>query len=258
MLLLGSIAPATAAGGDIDVCDALGLSGVTISADDNCLVITGKTNTFQYDIGGYNVANGDSGFGPASATIKLHPNTMSLSANVAVYGGVVAPGTVVFTTPDDLNAGPLFDVEGGLNFGTFFNRKGMETGTIGVVVDASHSTREFTAFPGDYIDWTSGTAGLRYTDYLNSTFGLFLGGGGGVVDINERYPTGGSGLGPTVYAEAGAVLKMTDMVSFVVKGEYQGMPMAIKASNGFDVQTSQARLEVGLQLSTPAPHVPTP
>jgi hypothetical protein len=36
----------------LDVCDELGLSGLTISSDDNCLVITGGV-TFEYDWGNY-------------------------------------------------------------------------------------------------------------------------------------------------------------------------------------------------------------
>jgi len=36
----------------LDVCDELGLSGLTISSDDNCLVITGNVN-FEYDWGDY-------------------------------------------------------------------------------------------------------------------------------------------------------------------------------------------------------------
>jgi hypothetical protein len=93
----------------LDVCDELGLSGLTISSDDNCLVITGNVS-FEYDWGDYTpgriyadfastdnnnnynvldptspldsnkgdvdawlkfVGNADSDFGPATATIKL-------------------------------------------------------------------------------------------------------------------------------------------------------------------------------------------
>ncbi|MEO8756605.1 MAG: hypothetical protein ABI398_02470, partial [Devosia sp.] len=93
----------------LDVCDELGLSGLTISSDDNCLVITGGV-TFEYDWGDYDTAyiygnytwkpgtntytvfnpttgpdsnkgdvdawlkfvgNASSDFGPATATIKL-------------------------------------------------------------------------------------------------------------------------------------------------------------------------------------------
>src|ERR1700750_490460 len=36
----------------LDVCDELGLSGLTISSDDNCLQITGGV-TFEYDWGAY-------------------------------------------------------------------------------------------------------------------------------------------------------------------------------------------------------------
>lgn len=65
-LLLGSIAAVGIAGTgyaadlgvvtSLDVCDELGLSGLTISSDDNCLVITGGVN-FEYSVGDYN--NGD-------------------------------------------------------------------------------------------------------------------------------------------------------------------------------------------------------
>ena len=41
----------------LDVCDELGLSGLTISSDDNCLVITGNVS-FEYDVGNYKAAIG--------------------------------------------------------------------------------------------------------------------------------------------------------------------------------------------------------
>jgi len=116
-LLLGSVAAAglSTAGfaadlgvvTSLDVCDELGISGLTISSDDNCLVISGGV-TFEYNLGDYNppityvtfdsgdpdtrtvanndgaldssadvdawlkfVATADSDFGPATATIKL-------------------------------------------------------------------------------------------------------------------------------------------------------------------------------------------
>ncbi len=113
-LLLGSVAAAglSTAGfaadlgvvTSLDVCDELGISGLTISSDDNCLVITGGVS-FEYSIGDYTdtplitlantgvvntstsdgnlnstldidawlqfVATADSDFGPATATIKL-------------------------------------------------------------------------------------------------------------------------------------------------------------------------------------------
>jgi hypothetical protein len=115
-LLLGSVAAAglatTGFAADLgvvtslDVCDELGLSGLTISSDENCLVITGNVS-FEYSIGDYApadtvvafdrtggtydvidadgtldssadvdawlkfVATANSDFGPATATIKL-------------------------------------------------------------------------------------------------------------------------------------------------------------------------------------------
>ncbi len=61
-LLLGSVAAAglatTGYAADLgvvtslDICDELGLSGLTISSDDNCLVISGEVK-FEYNIGDY-------------------------------------------------------------------------------------------------------------------------------------------------------------------------------------------------------------
>jgi hypothetical protein len=42
----------------LDVCDELGLSGLTISSDDNCLVITGNVK-FEYNLGNYKGFLGD-------------------------------------------------------------------------------------------------------------------------------------------------------------------------------------------------------
>lgn len=110
----------------LDVCDELGLSGLTISSDSNCLVITGKVK-FEYDWGNYDpgfvylaspnntgnkytVLNGlgvpdsnhgdvdlwlkfvgesSTDFGPATATIKL------VSNNIAGTGNWNSPHRVV-------------------------------------------------------------------------------------------------------------------------------------------------------------------
>ncbi len=103
----------------LDVCDELGLSGLTISSDDNCLVITGNVS-FEYSLGDYtdvvyadfaNANNGNkynviddtgslthsfentkawlkfvgtanSDFGPATATIKLLSEKSSYSVGI--------------------------------------------------------------------------------------------------------------------------------------------------------------------------------
>ena len=105
----------------LDVCDELGLSGLTISSDDNCLVITGGVS-MEYSIGDYLppqpitvfdidgeaaaltvannngiidstldidawlkfVATADSDFGPATATIKLLSENISTTADPTV------------------------------------------------------------------------------------------------------------------------------------------------------------------------------
>jgi hypothetical protein len=143
-LLLGSVAVAglSTAGyaadlgvvTSLDVCDELGLSGLTISSDDNCLVITGNVS-FEYDWGSYNpgivygvygfntaqnhytilnnngiqdsnlgdvdtwlkfVGTADSDFGPASATIKLISNNIHGTGNWDGSGSVPAHGAKGF------------------------------------------------------------------------------------------------------------------------------------------------------------------
>jgi hypothetical protein len=132
-LLLGSVAAAGLASSgfaadlgvvtSLDVCDELGISGLTISSDDNCLVIDGGVS-MEYSIGdflpaqsisdldvvlGVNpadinvpdaggvidsaldidawlrfVATADSDFGPAKATIKLLSENLSTTPDPAV------------------------------------------------------------------------------------------------------------------------------------------------------------------------------
>ncbi len=133
-LLLGSLAAAGLSTGgayaadlgvltSLDVCDALGLSGLTISSDTNCLQITGevkykfvwgdyKTDTFNVAtpadggltwIGGNGendwqsrfdawikfVATANSDFGPAKAVLKLKQVTDARVDNegTVYYGG---------------------------------------------------------------------------------------------------------------------------------------------------------------------------
>jgi hypothetical protein len=114
----------------LDVCDELGLSGLTISSDDNCLVITGGV-TFEYDWGDYDpgriygtfvntnngntftaldpnspldsnrgdvdawlkfVATSNTDFGPATATIKLVSNNINGTGNWNTKHKVVGVG----------------------------------------------------------------------------------------------------------------------------------------------------------------------
>jgi hypothetical protein len=114
----------------LDVCDELGLSGLTISSDDNCLVVTGGV-TFEYDWGDYDpgriygtfvntnngntftaldpnspldsnrgdvdawlkfVATSNTDFGPATATIKLVSNNINGTGNWNTAHKVVGVG----------------------------------------------------------------------------------------------------------------------------------------------------------------------
>jgi hypothetical protein len=173
--LLGSVALAglTTAGyaadlgvvTSLDVCDELGLSGLTVSSDDNCLVITGGV-TFEYDWGNYEpgfvlntfartgntitiiddaggldsnadvdawlqfVATADSDFGPASATIKLisEDNTGTADWTVGIDQAWVSIGDTT-----QLMAGykkSIFNVgdDGPLNYLGLFNASDVNTG----------------------------------------------------------------------------------------------------------------------------------
>lgn len=156
-LLLGSVAAAGLSTGgayaadlgvltSLDVCDALGLSGLTISSDTNCLQITGEVKykftwgdyedtglsfdtmdgSYDMDAGdGANdwssrfdawikfVATADSDFGPAKAVLKLKETDSKAWDGSAVYTEVVSGSTISLTgpvssTPSD-SGGVFFD-----------------------------------------------------------------------------------------------------------------------------------------------------
>jgi len=87
-LLLGSIAAAGLASGaqaadlgvltSLDVCDSLGLSGLTISSDTNCLQITGEIK-YEFNWGDYKVGTGSAAAGQG---IVITPDdTFSIAAD---------------------------------------------------------------------------------------------------------------------------------------------------------------------------------
>jgi hypothetical protein len=172
-LLLGSVALAglSTAGyaadlgvvTSLDVCDELGLSGLTISSDDNCLQISGNVS-FEYDWGNYGdvtygtfannnnnfnvidnlgpasgadvdawlqfVGTADTDFGPASATIKLisENNTGTADWTVGVDKAWVGIGDTTMLmagyTSSIFNNGD--DVP--LNYLGLFNSESVNTG----------------------------------------------------------------------------------------------------------------------------------
>jgi hypothetical protein len=175
-VLLGSVAVAglTTAGyaadlgvvTSLDVCDELGLSGLTISSDDNCLVITGGV-TFEYDWGDYApgftvfsafarsgntvtvidndgvldsnadvdawlkfVGTADSDFGPASATIKLisEDNTGTSDWTVGIDEAWVSIGDTTMLMAG--YKGSIFNAgdDGPLNYLGLFNSSDVNTG----------------------------------------------------------------------------------------------------------------------------------
>src|SRR6188768_542818 len=92
-LLIGSVAAAglSTAGfaadlgvvTSLDICDELGLSGLTISSDDNCLVITGGV-TFEYNIGDYAPANPYTTFNRSGNTYDVDDNDGLLDSSADV------------------------------------------------------------------------------------------------------------------------------------------------------------------------------
>ncbi len=145
-LLLGSVAAAGLSTGafaadlgvltSLDVCDALGLSGLTISSDTNCLQITGEVK-YNFNWGDYNaedmdietpadgglswiggdgvpdwsskfdayikfVATADSDFGPAKAVLKLREK------DYKIVTGYMSSDTVWFSTSVGSDSGGLY------------------------------------------------------------------------------------------------------------------------------------------------------
>jgi hypothetical protein len=178
-LLLGSVAAAglatTGYAADLgvvtslDVCDELGLSGLTISSDDNCLVITGGV-TFEYSIGDYEpaqtvltfdrggddftaidadgaldsnadvdawlkfVATANSDFGPATATIKLisENNTGASDWTVGIDEAWVGIGDTTMLMAG--YKGSIFNDgdDAPLNYLGLFNSSSVDAGVFGI------------------------------------------------------------------------------------------------------------------------------
>ena len=178
-LLLGSVAAAglatTGYAADLgvvtslDICDELGLSGLTISSDDNCLVITGGV-TFEYSIGDYEpaqtvltfdrggddftaidadgaldssadvdawlkfVATANSDFGPATATIKLisENNTGASDWTVGIDEAWVGIGDTTMLMAG--YKGSIFNDgdDAPLNYLGLFNSSSVDAGVFGI------------------------------------------------------------------------------------------------------------------------------
>ncbi len=109
--LLGSVALAglTTAGyaadlgvvTSLDVCDELGLSGLTVSSDDNCLVITGGV-TFEYDWGNYEPGFVLNTFARSGNTLTIIDDAGGLDSNADV------DAWLQFVATADSDFGPAF------------------------------------------------------------------------------------------------------------------------------------------------------
>ena len=220
-LLLGSVAAAglatTGFAADLgvvtslDVCDELGLSGLTISSDDNCLVITGGV-TFEYSYGDTDAsgpfaefdgngnpattntktymagnavldsaldidawlqftATADSDFGPATATIKLLTENISVNSDLPVLMDQAWVGigdttmimagrkSSIFNDGDDapLNYLGLFNSDSNGDPGVAFDTAGAKTG--GNVIQLVHNLGNGLSIGGAIENLTTSATG---------------------------------------------------------------------------------------------------
>jgi len=153
-LILGSVAAAglstTGFAADLgvltslDVCDELGLAGLTISSDTNCLQISGEV-TYDYtftnngdeevttdsELGAYVsfVATSPSDLGPASATFTLEydEDDVDEADDVRVAEAFVSIGDTTILTVGLVDDGSLISDQGSFeSFGGFFDEDGAE------------------------------------------------------------------------------------------------------------------------------------
>jgi len=242
-----SFSPAFA-GPPIDVCDNLGLSGLTISSED----CPGDKKPAQSQ-GGADRGTCDD-FGLSGLTISKETGCLITDVPEVYLDfllGASLPGTVTFTSPDDLNGG----LHGGVDAGI---RLTQPWGFFGAQVGVSMDKREFTSFPNDFISTNSlmfsGVVGEQITNMVDIYGGFGLGG----IQLVEQYPTGGSGIGLGYQAIAGAEYKFSKTFSLIGEVRYQNTFEPIKASNGFDVQAGSASADIGLRISFPVAAPPPP
>jgi hypothetical protein len=177
---------------------------------------------------------------------------------------IVLPGSVNFTSPDDLNGGLGFSFSAGeeipaqlFGFGDGALAQAFDIGQarLGAELKVDHTHREFAAFPGDFID-TTGIFGVGRVSYpLNNRINVYGGLGLGAFAVNEVYPTGGTGVGPGYIGLIGGEVKLTDAISGITELDVERSFGPIHASNGFDVQTDVTKVSVGLRFDfdEPAP-----
>jgi hypothetical protein len=233
-LLLGSIAATgLAASGyaadlgvvtSLDVCDELGLSGLTISSDDNCLQITGNVS-MEYSIGDYGtsipyvafamggtysvdtgngvtdadldidawlkfVATADSDFGPATATIKLLVDSFS-----GFTGGGLTGDPAVVADEAWVGIGDTTMLMAGRKSSIFNDGDDAPLNYLGLFnssnVDAGVGFR------------TTGAATGGNVIQVVSNLGNGLSIGGGVEDLQTSSPAVLTGVGVIAYAGDG-------------------------------------------------------
>jgi hypothetical protein len=196
---------------------------------------------------------------PSNASVPTSmgfPNSMPLY--VQVYGGLSVPGTVMFTTPDDLNSGP-----------TFGGSIGMTTSVPGVSVqvDLDHTRQEFHEFSGDFISTTS-VAVLGVADFNGdgvgniltpgnaptsppSPFDFYVGAGPAVQFLSEDYTTGGTATGLGYKALAGVRFAVAGGVSIFGQGQYENTFTTNMATNNFPVQSGSFSVVGGVRMDLP-------
>jgi len=216
----------------LDVCDELGLSGLTISSDDNCLVITGGVS-FEYDWGDYS----DGGANPG----------VTIFTNFARSGNVV---TVINPdgTPDsnaDVDAWLKFVATADSDFGPASatiklvsnNITGTTTGTVGVTeawVSIGDTTMLMAGYKGSIFnkgdDVPLNYLGLFNSSDVNTGVGFYSAAntGGDVIQIVSNLGNGVS-IGGGVEA-----LGTSTMPTFVGVLSYAGDGITGHVSGAYD------------------------
>ncbi|GGF30960.1 hypothetical protein GCM10011321_22810 [Youhaiella tibetensis] len=249
-LLLGSIAAAGLATGaqaadlgvltSLDVCDSLGLSGLTISSDTNCLQITGEVK-YEFNWGDYRTSNGAT---PAGSTGAVVVGTPAGAFSIADNNGDTDWGSKVeawikFVATADSDFGPAKAVlkirqiqeqqwtnstvsELGDNEDLHFNEAYVSIGDSTVIMAGKKGSiinkgddepfNFLGLFNSEKVD-----VGVGYNDGLSDTDGTKIKDGGHVIQIVSDLGNGlsvGAGLEALNQSSAGQAGTAVGVISY--------------------------------------------
>ena len=206
----------------LDICDALGLSGLTVPSsptvnvapEPKALTIT-KGPKFSFDYGCY--IQGD-------------------------FAGVI-PGTVTVGTPDDLNGG--FGIGG--SFGVPVGQT--DFGVVHATIKLMDETSTFTSNPDASMNAFSVMLDPTLTQEIAPKLAVYEEGGVGLIFLDENYPGGGNGWGAGFNMGGGVLYELSHNVSFGVGADYQNIFGTIDMSKGPDAQLGSFRVTTNLRYT---------